>query len=410
MRRCTCRLPLPALGRFPAVAPIPSGRPAARLLRHRGRDSGGAHRQIRGRRSAAGVAHASRCRAIPAGKGGRAGGCPRLLAAAARPHVGPGDAPSPGAPAPPPNPSRNRAGGARIGGRGPPRWTGSPSCPHAAIWSSPRESRTVQTRPPWMRMLLNRAICSSVEAANMVPTCGLNMSRFIFASMPSRSSSRRRASSSVSLMPLSMRYSMRTCRRVEPAPSWLGKSDLSDAISSWIGYRRFTGTIQSRTSSVVACRETASCALLSRQKRSISGTRPTVETEILLCDMWSPIGWQKMLVAARTASRLCRGSPMPMNTTLVIGVLSPTEARYRRASTSCSTICAVRRFPPSPIRPVRQNWQFMAHPSWLETQSVMRSFRPELRRIGMSTASTFPPAAGPSLTRNTSLRVPSDAS
>ena len=42
--------------------------------------------------------------------------------------------------------------------------------------------------------------------------------------------------------------------------------------------RRLTGAIQSRTSSVVACSETASCERLRAQKRRISGTRPTVET------------------------------------------------------------------------------------------------------------------------------------
>jgi hypothetical protein len=43
---------------------------------------------------------------------------------------------------------------------------------------------------------------------------------------------------------------------------------------------RLTGTIQSRTSSVVACSDTAMTARLSSEKRSISGIRPTVDTVI----------------------------------------------------------------------------------------------------------------------------------
>jgi len=61
------------------------------------------------------------------------------------------------------------------------------------------------------------------------------------------------------------------------------------------------------------------------------------------------------------------------------------------------------------MRPVKQNWQFMAQPSWLLTQMVMRSFCPWRREMGMSTASTVPPAAGPRSTSKVSFLVPSDA-
>lgn len=43
-------------------------------------------------------------------------------------------------------------------------------------------------------------------------------------------------------------------------------------------YLRFTGAIQSRTSSVVACKDTASCTGDLEQSSWISGTRPTVDT------------------------------------------------------------------------------------------------------------------------------------
>lgn len=45
-------------------------------------------------------------------------------------------------------------------------------------------------------------------------------------------------------------------------------------------YLRLTGQIQSLTSSVVACSDTAITARLSATKRFISGIRPTVDTEI----------------------------------------------------------------------------------------------------------------------------------
>ena len=55
---------------------------------------------------------------------------------------------------------------------------GLPSWPHAAISSSPRESRMVQMRPAWMSTDLNSSTCSIVDGLKRVPWKGLNMIRF----------------------------------------------------------------------------------------------------------------------------------------------------------------------------------------------------------------------------------------
>ena len=67
---------------------------------------------------------------------------------------------------------------------------------------------------------------------------------------------------------------------------------------------------------------------------------------------------------------------------------------------TCSTICAVLRFPCRPMRPVKQNWQFCAQPTCEEMQSVVRG-RLELGLdTGMITASTVPAAPSPCSTRS----------
>ena len=82
-------------------------------------------------------------------------------------------------------------------------------------------------------------------------------------------------------------------------------------------------------------------------------------------------------IASITLSRLCAGSPMPMNTTL------PT-ARRLRASTTCATISALPSWRRSPARPLMQNTQPTAQPTWVDTH------RPSL---GSSTLSTVCPSA-----------------
>ena len=72
----------------------------------------------------------------------------------------------------------------------------------------------------------------------------------------------------------------------------------------------------------------------------------------LLWENCSPVLSQRMSTADMTAAKLCRGSPMPINTMFVMGgrgaapgspraaALDSREAR-RKASTTCSTIWAV---------------------------------------------------------------------
>ena len=71
------------------------------------------------------------------------------------------------------------------------------------------------------------------------------------------------------------------------------------------------------------------------------------------------------------------------------------------------------RFPSSPSLPVQQNVHAIAHPSWLDTHSVIRSFAPPAlscsRTTGMSTVSIFPPLPSPRVSSNTSFTVPSEA-
>lgn len=59
------------------------------------------------------------------------------------------------------------------------------------------------------------------------------------------------------------------------------------------------------------------------------------------------------------------------------------------------------------VRAGPRTWQFIAQPTWLLTHSVMWLREPRRCSIGISTASTLPPLASPSVDVNTSLRVPS---
>ena len=84
-------------------------------------------------------------------------------------------------------------------------------------------------------------------------------------------------------------------------------------------------------------------------------------------------------MASITASRLCEGSPMPMNTTFFTGLSV-------RASATCATISALPTCRIKPSRPVMQNTQPTAQPTWLETHRPSR---------GSSTLSTVWPSCRP---------------
>ena len=66
---------------------------------------------------------------------------------------------------------------------------------------------------------------------------------------------------------------------------------------------------------------------------------------------------------------------MPMNTTFVsrCGVDPGSFAASRRAHTTCAAISPDVRLLSSPIWPVAQKPQSIAHPTWLETHTVTRS-------------------------------------
>ena len=61
---------------------------------------------------------------------------------------------------------------------------------------------------------------------------------------------------------------------------------------------------------------------------------------------------------------------MPMNTTLD----TRRGSALRRARTTCSTISPVVRWRLNPAWPVAQKPQAMAHPAWVDTQTVARSW------------------------------------
>ena len=198
--------------------------------------------------------------------------------------------------------------------------------------------------------------------------------------------------------------------------------------------------------SEAACRESATCASQRRTRERSCGTRPTVDTVTRLGDSdhccWRAappppppaLGSVITRTESTTASRLSRGSPWPMNTTLVISLPrapapsppslapSPPSSCSRRSScraaTSCPTICAELRLPERPCAPVRQKAQPMAHPACEETHSVRRGggggaaaeeAEEEEGGEGIRTASTVRPCAAPLVTLKRSLRVPSAA-
>ena len=169
-----------------------------------------------------------------------------------------------------------------------------------------------------------------------------------------------------------------------------------------IGYLRLIGISQSRTSSVVALRLTASWTGDSWPRRSIAGTIPEVETVTRRAERSRPSWSIRVLVAGITASGLCSGSPIPMKTTFERGGVrdSGSPSIVRLAWITWPMISAVLRSPRRPIFPVKQKAQRIAQPIWLEMQRVERSLP------GITTDSTI----APSSVLKSSFFVPSAAS
>ena len=124
------------------------------------------------------------------------------------------------------------------------------------------------------------------------------------------------------------------------------------------------------------------------------GTTPAVETVTRRGAIAKPFGCKSVFTASTTFARLSSGSPMPMNTMLVMRRLSGSSAAMR---TTCSTISATVRFRTSPILPVAQNEHASGQPTWVETHSVVRL------SSGISTASS----TAPSFATSAALIVPS---
>jgi hypothetical protein len=103
-------------------------------------------------------------------------------------------------------------------------------------------------------------------------------------------------------------------------------------------------------------------------------------------------------VAGTTLRKLASGSPMPMNTTLVISRSPPgRKPSSRFASHTWPTISAVLRLRLKPCAPVEQNEQSSAQPTCEEMHSVPRP------GSGMNTISIACEASA----RSSHLRVPS---
>ena len=152
--------------------------------------------------------------------------------------------------------------------------------------------------------------------------------------------------------------------------------------------RRATGRSASRAAGSTACRLTARFTRERAKRSSMRGTIPTVLTVMRRSGTANPAGSRNTATARSTASRLSRGSPIPMKTTL--GGANP---RCRATRAYWRTISDASRLRTRPSRPVSQNTQPRAHPTWLERHTVQRSLA-RRREAGwrMATVSTRLPS------------------
>ncbi len=140
-----------------------------------------------------------------------------------------------------------------------------------------------------------------------------------------------------------------------------------------------------RNSASVLCSDSARAGFTAqRGSRSKTRRSPTVENTRFLWPMSPSV--PSSSIASSTLSRLCAGSPMPMNATFF-------TARRLRASATWATISALPSWRSRPSRPVMQKVQPTAQPTWVETQRPPR---------GSSTLSTAWPSASSSSSRTPS--------
>ena len=141
------------------------------------------------------------------------------------------------------------------------------------------------------------------------------------------------------------------------------------------------------------------------------GTTPAVLIVTRRFDIPNARSSMSTPAASVTASKFNSGSPIPMNTTLVM-LRSSLPARIRPSPAAISarhtwpTISARLRLPLKPRLPVAQKLQSRAQPTWDEMHRVLRRDEPSSPfASGMSTAST----AWPEPTSTGHLTTPSAA-
>ena len=210
--------------------------------------------------------------------------------------------------------------------------------------------------------------------------------RLTLAFSPRTSSASSRAWVSESLISRSRTYSK--VRR-----SRLRKGNSRAAISSFSKFHfLFSGMIRVRSSSLGAFNEIASFGRTGSAPRSyIRGTIPAVETVIR--DSGTPTPFTSSRTALMKFSKFRNGSPIPMNTKLTRSFGGVTFWS-RNTAITWPTISPALRLRFTPSNAVRQNWQFTAHPTWLETQIVDR--RQPRTRFSTSSPASLPSPLSPS--------------
>ena len=135
------------------------------------------------------------------------------------------------------------------------------------------------------------------------------------------------------------------------------------------------GNSEARNAALVVCSDKASAGLTRPDgSRSNTRTSPTVENTMFLWPM-AP-SWPSSSIACIALSRLCAGSPMPMNTTFCTG-------RSLRASATWATISALPSWRCKPSRPVMQKTQPTAQPTCVDTHTPAAGQQHALDRLAV---------------------------
>lgn len=177
------------------------------------------------------------------------------------------------------------------------------------------------------------------------------------------------ASSGLSLMP-SMRVKATMMVRVRMAARVLRASTRPSRSSTAVC--RVDGTRRRRISSSGLCKLHASVPGMRARRWNVSGDGPTVLMVIFAAAMAKRSRSANAATASPTASKFRPASPIPMNTTLLMGGMRSRAAMCKPLKT-CDKISADVRLRSNPIFPVKQNAQPRSHPICVDTHSVVRS-------------------------------------